>query len=137
MITFLTNSWYCVLPVSIRVRNAATTDSSAQFRLSRVTSSGKSSKKGLPIRLMVPQRLPTCLWKVFCDAWDTLMVRQCLAGKSHNDPRLTPSRHKLKGNILWISNRVIDSSCRALDRVANLNYLRFNSVSLNRTNAWS
>ena len=67
-ITFFTKSWYCFLPVSTKVCNAATTDSSAPFRLSRVTRSGKSSKKGLPIRLMVSQIPSTCLWKVFCDA---------------------------------------------------------------------
>ena len=64
----LMKSWYCFLPVSTKVCNAAITDSSAQFRLWRVTSSGKSSKKGLPIRLMVSQRPSTCLGKVFCDA---------------------------------------------------------------------
>ena len=64
--TFLTKSWYFSLPVDSKVRTVAITDSSVQLRLSRVTKSGKSSKKGLPIRLMVSERLETCLWKVFC-----------------------------------------------------------------------
>ena len=52
------------LPVSSKLFIASITDLYVHLRLSRVTSSGKSSKKGLPIRLM--ERLVTCLWKVFC-----------------------------------------------------------------------
>ena len=64
--TFLSQPWYCFLPVSSQVHTVANTDSSAQLQLSRVTSSGKSFKNGLPIRLMVSERLVTCLWKVIC-----------------------------------------------------------------------
>ena len=41
------------------------TNSSVQLRLSRVIRSGKSSKKGLRIRL-ISEMLKTCLWKAFC-----------------------------------------------------------------------
>ena len=45
------------LPVSSKLRIASIANSSVHLRLSRVTSSGKSSEKGLPIRLMVSERL--------------------------------------------------------------------------------
>ena len=40
-----------------KLRIASITDSSVKLRLSRVTRSGKSSEKGLPIRLIVSERL--------------------------------------------------------------------------------
>ena len=64
--TSLTKLLYCPFPVSSSMYNAAMTDWSAQSRLSRDTRSENSAKKGLPIFLMMLQRLVTCLWKVFC-----------------------------------------------------------------------
>ncbi len=48
------------------MRTVVITDVSVQFRLSRVTRSGKSSNDRVLIPLIVPERLVTCRWKVFC-----------------------------------------------------------------------
>ena len=55
-----------VLPLSSKLRITSITDSSVQLRLPRVARSGKSSKKRLPIRLMISEMLVTSLEGLLC-----------------------------------------------------------------------
>ena len=64
--TFMTKWQYCFFLVSSRLRTVVATDSAVQLLLSRVTRSGKISKNGFPIRLIVSTRLTTCCWNVYC-----------------------------------------------------------------------
>ena len=98
--TFLSQSWQCFLPVSSQVRTVATTDSSAHLQLSRVTSSGKSSKNGLPIRLMVSERLVTCLWKVVCVERPCLWCWKFLGLQGQNFEWHTPYYLCFTANLL-------------------------------------
>lgn len=68
-VTVFQYSVYCFFPTSSSDCTVSATAASIQFLLSRVTSSGKSSRKGLPIFLITSDRLFTWRWKVRWEAW--------------------------------------------------------------------
>jgi len=106
--TVFTYSWYFFVPVSSSVRIVFTTASFAQLRLSRVTNSGKSSRKGFPILHIVLDRLSTCRWKVFCAASPCSCCSK-LAGFSGSSSWRYPSSYCLevwqarvqRSSIVW------------------------------------